>query len=44
MEKIDLQEIGDHLKQDLLVELLPEHFTILLRQLEQAEMWKPVPE
>ena len=44
METIDLEEIGDRLKQSLLVELLPERFAILLRQLERAETRKPVPE
>ena len=37
MEKIDLEEIGDRLKQELLIEALPDRFANLLQQLEQAE-------
>ena len=42
MEKIDLEEIGDRLKQDLLVEALPDCFAAVLRQLEQAETLKRI--
>ena len=37
MEKIDLEEIGDRIKQELLVEALPEHIAILLQSLAHAE-------
>ena len=42
MEKIDLEEIGARLKQERLVEALPEHIAMLLQSLAQAETRKRV--